>query len=412
MTTQGAAARPVASTERIPLLDVLRGFAVLGILLVNFAGDSGTAHPRADAAVQWILLNAVEGSFYPLFSFLFGLGFGIQLLRAEARGTNAAHIHLRRMLVLFIIGSLHGLLIYEGDILRPYATFGLPLILFGRLPSRALLAVICLLAAVQLAGEPVRDAIRTWRIGDPQMESLRQGARMESAEIENNLRSGVTTYAAARAMSWTRYSRDIHGLQEVERVVLNNEIFLLFIIGLFVAKRRVFETAAAHRRGFLLLAAVSVLTIVGSHGYTVMNLDWGRVASSLKWFASTKGPTFLYIALIALLCTSVPRAARVLRVFAAPGRMALTSYLTQTIVLTLTFAPYGLGLPKFGIAAQALFCLAFFFVLQVPVAHWWLRRYQFGPAEWLWRSVTYGRVQPLRIAAPIGIATPPPRSPR
>jgi uncharacterized protein len=412
MTSHAAVLRPVGSRDRIELLDVLRGFAVLGILLVNFSGESGTRFPRADAAAQWILSNAVEGSFYPLFSFLFGLGFGIQVLRAQERGTGAAHLHLRRMLVLFIIGTLHSLLIYEGDILQTYATFGLPLLLLGRLPSRALLAVICLTAAVQLAGEPVRDAVRTWRIGDPQVEYLRQAARMESAEIENNLRSDVATYATARALSWTRYSREIHGLQEVERVVLNNEILLLFIIGLYVAKRRVFETAADHRRGFLLLAAVSVLTIVGSHGYTVMNLNWGRVASSLQRFASTKGPTFLYIALIALLCTSVPRAARVLRVFAAPGRMALTSYLTQTIVLTLTFAPYGLGLPKFSIAAQVLFCLAFFFLVQVPAANWWLTRYQFGPAEWLWRSLTYGRVQPLRIAAPIGIATPPPHSPR
>jgi uncharacterized protein len=398
MIAATAPLRPVDDGERTVLLDVLRGFALLGILVVNFWGVRGTTLPRVDAFVSSALEHAVQGSFYPFFAFLFGVGFGVQLLRARERGSGVALLYLRRMLVLFLIGTVHAVAIYPGDILWTYAFFGLLLVPLGRLPDRALLAGIVLLVLLQVGDRTVRDTIMTWQGVDAQVERLRGDARNEASEIERNRRlanDGEFSYATAVAGNWSRYTRSIHDSRRLERIVLS-DILLLFLIGMYAARRRVFESAASRRRGFLVLAAASALAIALGHGYTTMELDWGARAGLLQWWAAAKGPTFLYIALITLLFTSFRAAARALSVFAAPGRMALTSYLTQTVVITLLFAPYGVGLTRLTITMQLLFCLAFFFLFQVPVSRWWLARYQYGPAEWLWRSATYGAAQPLR----------------
>jgi uncharacterized protein len=403
MTAATATLRPVGEGERTVLLDVLRGFALLGIVLVNFQGSVGTTMPRIDGFVISFLDHAVYGSFYPLFSFLFGVGFGVQLLRARERGRGVALIYLRRMLVLFLIGTVHAVFIFPRDILWTYAFFGLLLVPLGKLPDRAILGLILLLAPLQVSGRPVRDAITNWQGVDVQAEYLRVIARVEVLRIEEDRRranDGEFTYAAAVAGNWSRYTRAIYSSRRLERILLS-DIPLLFLIGMYAGRRRVFESAAARRRGFMVLGAASALAIALGHGYTAMELDWGGPASwlswsSLSWTATDKGPTVLYIALITLLFTSFRAAARALSVFAAPGRMALTSYLTQTVVITLLFAPYGLGLAALATTMKLLFCLAFFFLFQVPVSHWWLARYQYGPAEWLWRSATYGAAQPMR----------------
>jgi uncharacterized protein len=398
MTADTVPLRPVGDGERTVLLDVLRGFALLGILLVNFWGARGTTLPRIDGFVSVFLEHAVQGSFYPLFAFLFGVGFGVQLLRARDRGRGVALLYLRRMLILFLIGTVHAIAIYPGDILWTYAFFGLLLVPLGRLPDGALLVVILLLALLQVGDRPVRDTITSWQGVDAQVEELRGIARNEASEIERNRRranDGEFSYANAIAGNWNRYTHSIYNSRRVEGIFLN-DILLLFLIGMYAARRRVLESAAARRRGYVVLGAASALAIALGHGYTAMELDWGARAGLLQWWAVAKGPTFFYVALITLLFTSFRAAARALSVFAAPGRMALTSYLTQTVVITLLFAPYGLGLTSLTTTMQLLFCLAFFFLFQVPVSRWWLARYQYGPAEWLWRSATYGAVQPMR----------------
>jgi uncharacterized protein len=403
LTAATSALRPVSDGERTVLLDVLRGFALLGILLVNFQGALGTTLPRVDGFVDAVLFNAFVGSFYPLFAFLFGVGFGVQLLRARERGSGVALLYLRRMLLLFLIGTVHAIAIYPGDILWTYAFFGLLLVPLGRLPDRALLLLVFLLALLQFGGKPVRDIIMPG--ADVQVQELRGFARNEASEIERNRRranDGELSYGTAVAGNWSRYTQDIYNKRQVRGILLS-DILLLFLIGMYVARRRVFETAAARRRGFIVLGAASALIIALGHSYGAMELDWGQNARGLQWWATDKGPTFLYIALITLLFTSFRAAARALSVFAAPGRMALTSYLTQTVVITLLFAPYGFGLTSLATTMQLLFCLAFFFLFQVPVSHWWLARYQYGPAEWLWRSATYGAAQPMR-RPPVPIA--------
>jgi hypothetical protein len=125
----------------VELIDILRGFALLGILTVNFWGWSGESARSLDRIVSLVLDIAVSSSFYPLFSFLFGLGFAVQLLRARERGAGISALYLRRMLALFLIGAFHAIVVWQGDILVSYSLIGILLILLHRLSDRWLLTI-------------------------------------------------------------------------------------------------------------------------------------------------------------------------------------------------------------------------------------------------------------------------------
>src|SRR5687767_1388234 len=136
--------RPVEPGERIPELDVLRGFALFGVLVAyalwNLGGPPEETYGPADRALNWALTVLVDTKFYALFAFLFGLGFSIQLTRARARGVSVVPAYCRRLLALLLIGLAHALLLRNGDILVPYAATGFSLLLFRNAPNGALAA--------------------------------------------------------------------------------------------------------------------------------------------------------------------------------------------------------------------------------------------------------------------------------
>ena len=181
--------QPVARGERLELLDALRGFALLGILMVNFWGPPGTAMPALDAFIGDVLGALVDSSIYPLYSFLFGLGFALQLERAQRRGRPTAHLYLRRMIVLFLIGTVHALFIWEGDILVTYALTGLLLIPLHKLSQRGVLALVFVLALLNLNRDSVRETVNDWRYGDrDESQQLVAEADQEESRIILNQR--------------------------------------------------------------------------------------------------------------------------------------------------------------------------------------------------------------------------------
>jgi uncharacterized protein len=411
MSAHAMPLQPVREHDRAELIDVLRGFALLGILLVNFWGATGTTFPAVDEAVGKVLEYAVSGSFYPLFSFLFGLGFGIQLLRAQQRGTGAMHLYLRRMLVLFLIGTAHAVVIWSGDILVSYAMIGLLLVPMGRLPMRGLAALILILAAVQLSSDRINTFVNDRTGHSENQRELLNMARSEAAAVENQLRrrtdDGETTLANAVAIRWIGYARNMEGSTRWQRY-LYSDILLLFLIGMFVGRKRYLEDARQHRRGLLAALVVAAVAVGAGHVYDHFKPGWAEELNMLSWWFMDKGVTLLYVSGIALLFTTAHRATRALRIFAAPGRMALTNYLSQSLVMTLLFVPYGAGLTPLTTTAQLAFSLAFFFLLQVPVSRWWMSRYTYGPVEWLWRSLSYGAAQPMRRRPQAVVVEPQP----
>ena len=414
-TLTDAAATPIAPGERAALMDVLRGFALLGILLMNIEGFVGPLaaalsglDPTLTGADRWAdaaIMVLVQGKFYTLFSLLFGAGFAMILLRAEQRGIGGGLLYLRRTLVLLGIGLLHALYVWSGDILTVYALFAFVLVLLfrstpqSRLPKWGLAFYLLPIVLVFLfAGGFEASRMDPAAAAEFDRSLAEQAEYMQSIEQAQREAYGSGSYADANArrladLGWMMGMLPIFG-----PLVLG-----LFLLGAWLLRAGVLTRPHEHLPLYRRLRAAGFLVglPLALWAFWVMpTADHGRMDITV---AAVTAATFLanlllclgYVAVIALLMEQ-PRWRSRLLVLAPAGRMALTNYLTQSILCTAIFYGYGLGyfeqLPRFW---QVPFVLAVY-ALQVAFSHWWLARFRFGPAEWLWRSLTYLRPQPMR----------------
>lgn len=393
-------------------MDVLRGFALLGILLINivaFKAPGGSTILRfeggpLDQLVVRALILLVESKFFTLFSFLFGLGFGVQLLRARARGEPFVPRFARRLLVLALFGVLHVVLLWEGDILLLYALVGLLLIPFRDASLPTLLrwagwllivpvALFALLfAALELSRASPESARALQEADAAFLDEVRQG-RATALDLYGNGSYGEVLVARVES----------YGLTSVLLLSRVPSVLAMFLLGLYVGKRRVLERLDDHlvlvRRvrawGLGLGLSASLLVTLG-------NATLPPISSLVALFfnQALAGPLLVmgYAATLVLLLRGSAWRRR-LRPLAATGRMALTNYLLQSLVCTLLFYGYGLGLAESVGPGVGVLVAAGIYAAQAVFSGWWLRRFRFGPAEWLWRSLTYGRAQPMRLAA-------------
>lgn len=402
---------PTQDSERIDSVDVLRGFALLGILVVNIGyfafpvSEPFYLSPAAgalDRAVHWWVTVLAQGKFYPLFSLLFGLGFAMQLRRLQERGKTAGLIYVRRLVVLLVIGLLHGVFIWAGDILVAYAVLGFALLAFAHASPRSLLlgAVIALvLQAVMLIGlAAALDII----LSNPADESLVElTASMDEAAA---LRADAwNVYAAGSFLEITRVRVREFSMVLESLAFFSPQIFGMFLLGAWFGSRQVLSHPLRHRR---LLKTLLVTGLVAglplSIRYAQLNetIDYHALPSSTMSIAmlvnSVAGVLMALAYLAAITLATQTRATRMLRFMSPVGRMALSNYLLQSVICTLFFYSYGLGyfaqLGKVG----SMIIVAVIFVLQLIASNWWLMRFRFGPAEWLWRSATYGEWQAFR----------------
>lgn len=394
------ALRPATTAERVEMVDALRGFALAGVFLANVAHMSMpmlVAQQPAlrvspgwlDATVSWLMTWLVEGKFYLLFSFLFGMGMCMQAQRADARGARFAGVFGMRLLVLLIIGVAHGSLIWAGDILSTYALLGWVLLALRRAPDRWLLFIAGALVSASLiacgAGALLDQEI-------PEMQKLI--AQAESAYVDPSWRE-VTRQRVADYV-WTL----------VHTIAAYPHILAMFALGMWAARRGVLRDPLAHapllqRIAVLGLPLGLLLNAVAATAAT--RTDSGGPAVLIYWVSyAVGGPllTFGYAAGFALLwIQATPR--RALGLLAPTGRMALTNYLTQSLLCTTLFYGYGLGWFGKLTFAQGVALAVLVYPMQIAVSHAWLRGFRFGPAEWLWRSLTYAQPQPmLRREAP------------
>ena len=414
MSQQAAALGPIGDAERIEVVDVLRGFALCGILFVNIMwfkapGSLGAFSYEGqplDRLVAAGVIALAQGKFFTLFSFLFGWGFATQFLRAEERGGAAGFPRrfLRRSAVLGLIGVVHIALLSEGDILLLYAVVGLLLLPLRHSRHEVLLrwvkgllvvpAVVWLLFFGALAlGRAFPDGAEEIAVGDRETEEVFNAeARTTTAAY---LKPAFARTAATRVQSYGRNA----WLQ----LVLAPTVLAMFVLGLAAGRRDLAPYAVDHRAllrrvrtwglviglplAALLAAGMSLLPTLSALMCLALN---GAVAGPLLAMAYAAGIALLW-----------QRAGwqRWLRPLAAMGRMALTNYLLQSVIATLLFYGYGLGLARRVSPSLALVIAAAILAGQVLISGWWMRRYRFGPAEWLWRTLTYGARQPLRRAA-------------
>jgi uncharacterized protein len=338
--------------DRLPTLDALRGFALLGVLVVNVYQSYASRLSPADAEAARLVALLAEGSFYPVFSLLFGLGFGLQL----ERGT-PPELFRRRLRWLLAFGLLHGFLVWHGDILASYALVGLLLPVFAAWNDRRLLGTAGALYALTLLLFALLPTAET-----PDLSAV---ARSETYVAALPIRAG---YFLASLLS---------GL-----LLFGGQLLALFALGLYLARRGVARLLDDARfLGGALLGCLGV-------ALPLLALGAGR---TLEYLVASPLLGFAYLAALALLL----RRAR-LPALENVGRMALSNYLAQSLVCTLAFYHYGFGLyGQVGVAGGVAFALALF-AAQLAFSWLWLRRFAFGPAEWVWRSLTYGRPQPWR----------------
>lgn len=403
--------QPIAARERIEALDVIRGFALLGIFLMNIEWFSrplqelGHGIPAgltgADHTAAWFVYFFVQGKFWTLFSLLFGMGFAVMAERAQATGGPFTAIYLRRSFVLLALGVLHALLLWPGDILHSYAIAALILLGLHSVGRRALLGLgiglyVALAASALLFG--LMMSVMPAEEMAPMVKEAEKARVAAAAAAQAYAQGGWLEVTAQRA-------RDFLQVLSFDVAVVPSALGMFLIGAWFVRSGKIGDVAA--HRGFFLKLALAGLTLglaltAWSTSFGISfeaGREMGRqmVASALHMLGAL--PLSLgYLALIALGLT-VPAIERWLAWLAPAGRMALTNYLLQSLIASLIFYGYGLAQwGQIGRAGQVGLVLAIF-AGQLLLSRWWLSRYRFGPMEWLWRWATYGR-RPAMAAAP------------
>ena len=402
-------AAPVAEAGRIDALDVLRGVAVLGILVMNIQAfampEAAYFNPTAYGNLEGANLNVwvagrllADQKFMTIFSMLFGASLVLMTDRAEARG-DARRLHYRRMGWLLVVGLLHAHLLWSGDILFLYAVCGMLVYPLRRQPPGRLLVLgLGLLATASVYSVGLGLSIPYWapeELAGLTLEVWRPTPEMIEEELAA-FRGGwldQQPFRSANALELETLVLITWGLWRAGGLMLIG--MALFRIGVFSAERS--------PRFYLTLIAVAVAVGLPLVAYGIAT-DFARgwplwsffVGVQLNYWPSI-AVSLGYVGAVMLVCRRAALYA-LTRPLAAVGRTALSNYLVQTILCTSLF--YGHGLGWFGSVERVgqIGVVAAVWAVQFVASPLWLRRFRFGPAEWAWRSLTYGVRLPLRRA--------------
>ena len=399
---------PITASERSRLLDSLRGYALLGILTANMVSFIGfyfipdeareaLALGRLDDLAEFLLEWLIVGKFYSIFSLLFGIGFAIQLGRLQQRGEGVPR-YLRRLGILLLIGLAHLYLLWLGDIVTLYAVMGAVLLLFRNVGDKTLLRWAVALWLIPVAWSAAihfgefRPAKAIFAHADATFVAmgfdLTQGPLpfFRDAPLIDHLR-------AHRAEVFFRLGRLVYEMRFTK-------VLGMFLIGLWVGRRAVYANLDQYRPLLKRVATFGLglgLPLAAAKAYLTMTAEDRPVydfAAECLYVLSTPTLALGYTAGLVLLWANGRRG---LLAWCAPaGQMALTNYLMQTLLMSIFFFGWGFGqIGKYGLIFIYPFSLALFGV-QLAYSRWWLSRFRFGPVEWLWRTLTYGNLQPMQ----------------
>jgi uncharacterized protein len=409
--------RGLASNDRIALIDALRGFSLLGIVVVHFMEQylgfmpppehqEYSRHGPVDQVLEVLGFLLIRGKGFALFSFMFGLSFALQMQRAERRNPERDFRgrFAWRLAILFGIGVAHSFF-YAGDILMIYAVLGVPLMAFYRVRDRWL----WILALILIAGAP--RVVMHFSLPRPTTADLQ--ARQADAEEQAVRHWAVLTEGSLAEVAWENSRETLGSRLEFQfgGFARGYQTLGHFLLGLWTGRRRVFEQVERHlpriRRVFrwTLILTVALPVIAGalallaaaSGGEQGSGGDepvvmpdftsWPMIAGLGAYDVWNLIMTALYITLfVRLFCR--PGWGERLRHFVPVGRMALTAYVVQTVAGSLLFLGFGLGLLGTVGNAVTIPVAAALFAVQMVGCRWWLHRYHYGPLEWLWRSLT------------------------
>lgn len=396
---------PVRGSERVVALDVLRGTGIVGILFVNIGLFSGTQVffptappenlPLYDRVVEFLISALAEGKFVSTLAFLFGLGFTWQGMRAEERGEASGRLLLKRVSVLALLGLMHATLIWSGDILLAYGIMGFILTLFHRRRAKTLVIwagiSIGLPLALLVLGAASFAVFLTF--GDPDQIAQSQAGGFPFAE-----RVSESAFEAYNSGSYTEMVAQ--RLRELALLAFAAFFFFPFVFammltGAAVARAGWMRSLGEHRAGIKRAAGIGlsvglVLNVAYAASLVLDPTGVGLVGlvGVICWMAGAPLLAIGYMAAMTLFVFRRPESAVSLRL-SAVGRLALSNYLLQSIVMTAIF--YGLAIyGELGITVSVGIALVLL-AMQIEVSPLYLKHFSSGPVEWLWRRLTYGR---------------------
>jgi len=395
---------PVNSSERYVIPDVLRGIALFGICLANYPEFSlytfqkkevVAAMPTANIDLIWKYFHYIfiEGKFYSLFSLLFGIGFSIIITNMAQKNQNGSLFFYRRMLILTIIGFLHLIFLWAGDILLLYALVGMTLPLFLNISNRRLLIISAVLLLFPIAADAFKVLTgHQFTLMIP-VEKALQYFNAKSGINDDNFSVWLLagkTYPDVLKFNLSGAFIRCQEFIEGNRVV---KVLGLFILGLYIGRNRFYARPDDY---------VSVLKKIRFYGFLwglpfsclfawneIHQHPTGIIAGSAIYALSVVPLSLAYISTICLWYIK-HKDRRVFKIMAAPGRMALTNYIGQSVAGMIIFYGIGFQLALMGLVYVELIA-AGVFILQILCSNVWLHYFRFGPLEWIWRMLTYGK---------------------
>ncbi len=396
---------PVAGQQRIQVVDVLRGFALLGILLPNWANTTG----GLSKSIHFL----AEGSFYTAYSFLFGLGFALQLLRAENAARPFILRYLWRTAILGVIGAAHLVFIWSGDILLNFALLAWLLLLVRRWRPSLILALAA--ASLMFAMSPrARSGPSRTRSSPTPVETANPRTPPNTTVAQTNppppcdavpgmvvdYRQSVCLGSARVVALLTDFIGTAQGGRSRQAVIV-----CMFLLGLYAGRRRIFDDVVQHTRLLAWVACVALVVALAGRGLEMFRIALPNAIAGWRVYRTLGniGLSLFYLSSVSLLFTHWHRAKAAMVPLATVGRMSLTNYLMQSVMFSLVLGR-GLGLIAYADGTTArvagwysVLLINAFFVVQVLYSNWWFQRFQFGPVEWAWRSLTWFHVQPMRV---------------
>lgn len=392
-------AQPTPANRRIDALDAIRGVALGGILLVNMGlfafpalylniGDywSGTPNTMVETMIGFF----AEGKFVSMFSFLFGMGFILFLQSAEKKGLPPVRLFLRRLLVLLGIGWIHAHLIWFGDVLCFYSVLGILLLFFRKLSPPALLKwalgllivplLLFMTAGAVIGPEFYNDSPSYKAIGYKALEIYRSGSLRQV---------------------WAQNATDLD-ITRLGYLMETPMMLAMFLLGAYAGKRGIFRQPEAYAtliRKIQLWSAVIgwplaiAILLLGSAD---MNSTLSGNLMMTDTYIASPVISIFYIATLTRLLQRTSWQ-QWMRPFQAAGRMAATNYLLQSVICIWIYYSFGGGL--YGYASPTMYVLIWLmvFAIQLTVSTWWMSHFRFGPVEWIWRKLTYGKAYAVKV---------------
>lgn len=406
-----ASAAPVASSERLFTLDLIRGVALLGILIMNMPGFATSFYSGMSGTDVWITWwdewtavfrnTLFSGKFNSMFSLLFGIGFTIQLSRLlDKRGAEGVQIYVRRLIALFAFGAIHMLVFWTGDVLHMYALLGLLLLLLRNCADRTIYVLIGVCLCF-----PIAVGLYEMRTFDP--ENLRELERTFSEWLaSNDTAYGSGTFLDA-AHEHTRETfflyTDPASLEYTISfyVQLTTTMLIGFLIGRHRVMQRIDELMPQVIRlqywGLGIGIGSALLFTYGDKTVSPVEPSPQSIVVGMSYVICRISLTTFYVTTLIRLAQQRRWRMR-LNVIASVGRMPLTNYLMQTAIVTTIFYGWGLGFwNRGGPLVWFVLACAIYFLVQIPFSRWWLARFEYGPMEYLWRVLTYGRSMAGRL---------------